>query len=1433
MRSSSSSSSRTNPLLQRHQLVTHLPNIPRALNRRQLREIDDAIRAWNTAMPAARNLGLLEAKGVRLLVLSGLMSASDLTNVLQVPVGPSVIVTRVGNRYINPSVPPYNRLFYATVYEMGNMGLALTKIASPAWQRTTGLEAFLPIAAALPYIARHPTITNQYLSNVARLSRQRLTRARQISSRAGQELVYIPRITIHIANQLHAIFQGGADESSERGSDPALRERQYEQRFVWRFVSARGDNPDSDTEDATDTNDTNHHRATFPIHAEHFDDLADSRSSTEQLEAELLPGSNCKRKQVLDFHKSVWELEYGPWRLKKQERNKCTIIALNEALDGKLKQRYVHQGHGHDWIRQVQIDYCGLEPNSMPGNYDIGFPVSELPDRFIEFGGLDKYPLGLQIMYMSRAGNYDPGSLKAVADKHLALLVQDGQHVCFVQNIYCQGEATSSQRFFFKSREERSERGLLFYDFETYPDNQLRIEGRHVVDDDTGEVTMVGGGMPLRDCICCCTYTLHKSSEVRHLTFRTIRREDGSYYTSGRQLLDWLKDPIATHNTLFDCYAHNGSGFDIYFLYTQLTDTEMDYFLDTKHSDLVRVRFNIIKMAYNGHVFLDSFKFLVCGLEKLCKSFLPKLEHMWKTTAVKFHDPLCGGVITDPLEGLPVITTTSTAMCFYGHDNDTPFDVFLEWVHDTSSAMSFGTVYEDYCRRDVDCLQMIWDIYRKTSANIAETYYHRLTRNVTSTRKSKLPSRDWFMAKLDPRKSLTLGMLQMQTLKAINAGNPKWKLANQACRGYTNEQREFLRSYKIGGMSCCLMPGIVDAKISCFDVCSLYPASQIHMATCGGKMQWIDMTLLLGTEAYETMDSKIRNCEIPFLGMVEDLRFKEFDEHGNVYPQDVELRPFLELDEDNLRYVRDTLGLPKNDRTYYSKRAILRRTMTSNIGLHYMTKRMDLESYNIVKGFIWPEWILGRDIFGLYVDVLSGIKQDQDKLKQAKDPACNPALRELAKLAINASTGKLGQELKNQRKTSILRHDEGQDEVHVIGPHKIPRTVTILDESMDESTDDLVTDDNGYNDVIVEKQDHGEEDEESDEDIDLSIHSDLDPFSDVAEYADEMQNKGEPHHHPNNANDEEQKMEEKPIAALKKRQKGAPMVVHLCFLYEHSKLQMMEYIRHSKYPQTYRDGSRKLLPIACIETDSIHLVDNHDCRAFQNRVMHEQATQPFEITLGDPYEKNMDCETINLFPHTRVHIIPKSLADHLGELVLEKVAHQGLYVGKKKYALRVVIPNDDEAGWQLKMSGLKLWHTLATGVKCDLLNFKHYVECIRRGVEARREYEEGVRQRTPSLEMDTWTYEQRKDEEDLLTRKRKFTQRPRMLTKQFRDQAIVQTVVEKSLVPYVNYMWYHGTAIVKPVHHWQSICAALESCLANESYATFHDFEFPSNLPAP
>ena len=365
-------------------------------------------------------------------------------------------------------------------------------------------------------------------------------------------------------------------------------------------------------------------------------------------------------------------------------------------------------------------------------------------------------------------------------------------------NHYCHVETMMSRDF--RSKDERTLRGTLAFDFET----------RNLDKYDT----VKSSGAKSRhmcDTIVKFVFRRYKSDKLEKMGFISNSKK-----TAARQFLDWLHEEHR-NGKYFTCLAHNGANFDFYLLVKEFTENEVT------HSTLSLRGTSIIHMQFCKHVFKDPCCFMPASLDYLCKSF--KIDDENKKLK-KFEIPIsrCSTEMT---------TLSNTEMCFYKpHLN---FEEFLQLQH---TEKTYWNLYEKYCENDCTALYEIWTKFRKAYEKIV----YELGDNSDTLLKQGYTLNS----------GNTIGSLS----KRLLVGLTKKSVAKKQYEKFFKEDKvltikddsnlrerfpkySFVSKFKRGGISHCHQNGRHDHQIASVDINSQYPASLVMMKIPCGESMWV------------------------------------------------------------------------------------------------------------------------------------------------------------------------------------------------------------------------------------------------------------------------------------------------------------------------------------------------------------------------------------------------------------------------------------------------------------------------------------------------------------------------------------------------------------------------------------------------------------------
>jgi len=234
--------------------------------------------------------------------------------------------------------------------------------------------------------------------------------------------------------------------------------------------------------------------------------------------------------------------------------------------------------------------------------------------------------------------------------------------------------------------------------------------------------------------------------------------------------------------------AHNGSGFDFFFIYKAIMDSEK--YRNLKMNSPVIKGSKILKIEWNNNVFTDTYNFLGAKLENLCRDF--DIEH------AKLSDFIINNE-----------KWTSMDICLYKNKSLT-VSQYYEWLDNNPD---INKAYLQYCEYDCISLIEIW------------TKFVELMERLVNKCFVKFQNKQAIFSKCAINKKPTLPSFANEIFKTFNAiAIENW--------GYINEAQALdnYAQYKetvVGGISHCAYPGRHNYALACLDVVSEYPACML------------------------------------------------------------------------------------------------------------------------------------------------------------------------------------------------------------------------------------------------------------------------------------------------------------------------------------------------------------------------------------------------------------------------------------------------------------------------------------------------------------------------------------------------------------------------------------------------------------------------------
>ena len=353
----------------------------------------------------------------------------------------------------------------------------------------------------------------------------------------------------------------------------------------------------------------------------------------------------------------------------------------------------------------------------------------------------------------------------------------------------------------------------------------------------------------------------------------------------------------------------------------------------------------IIGITYLNNYFKDSYCFLTSSLDELSSSF--KVDKS-KITSIELRGK----------------TMTSNELCFYR-----PELTFNEFMNLQHTDPEYWELYIKYCMYDCYALKEVWEKF----ADCINTMIQRID-----------PENKKMMVQCKLIQFMTIGSHSKQILNQTNKdGNGVLKYARQGIKTFMGitikydngkaisesidmEKYEFLCKFKRGGISHCNMMGTHINGIFSVDITSQYPSALIYGYCPTGKSFWITK--------------------------YDPTKYGFYHIKNLVFDPTYLFKPIAQTNpEMSLNW-----SCNKIDELYID-----------SYMLDYLNKNCGLISYEFVKGLVSSYQVKMDKLFGSYINTFYAEKQRQDVLKEQKDDAYNPALRESIKLYLNSLTGKL------------------------------------------------------------------------------------------------------------------------------------------------------------------------------------------------------------------------------------------------------------------------------------------------------------------------------------------------------------------------------------------------------------------------------------------
>ena len=336
-------------------------------------------------------------------------------------------------------------------------------------------------------------------------------------------------------------------------------------------------------------------------------------------------------------------------------------------------------------------------------------------------------------------------------------------------------------------KKQKTKRGYLFWDCETRENEEKKY------------LTTIAGKSVLvnriDDTITHVYYKKYKSDAWEKENF--VTKYGGK--SSVRQFVEFL---IAEQREgrSYNCFAHNGSRFDMFLFMASLTKDEK-----LKSSVILR-GLGIIKFELFNCEFKDTCCFLTASLDELCEDF--KIEQR-KLTKIEYDGKVY----------------TNTELCFYK-----PELTFKQFLSLEQEEPIYWELYNNYCLYDCISLSEIWTKFTNVINSLIESMNKEL------------------LKKCDVNRALTIGSFAKSLLIESNKLGNKSLYDDVKLFCDTQEKYNFLNKsyngvsthFKRGGISHCNKAGLHNECIVGYDIKSQYPASMVNMNIAIGESYFTD-----------------------------------------------------------------------------------------------------------------------------------------------------------------------------------------------------------------------------------------------------------------------------------------------------------------------------------------------------------------------------------------------------------------------------------------------------------------------------------------------------------------------------------------------------------------------------------------------------------------
>ena len=372
-----------------------------------------------------------------------------------------------------------------------------------------------------------------------------------------------------------------------------------------------------------------------------------------------------------------------------------------------------------------------------------------------------------------------------------------------------------------------------------------------------------------------------------------------------------------------------------------------------KSAEITKLGLRFASIRFAGHELTDSRLHLVSSLESLCGDY--KVETPKMTEFVVNGKKL-----------------TNTEMCFYK-----PELGFWEFMTLQQSEPEFWQLYQQYCEVDCISLYQIWKSYSDSMRQISEKMLSGDENGHTvEGGKHNIATR------------LTVGSGSMDLLEASMMKQNKTLCLRVKDFNDSIEKETFLRQFIRGGISHTGQAGAHHYQITDVDIASQYPAAMYHGRIPVGTSRFID-------------------------GELSKVQYRR-QWHGYVHMRNL---VFCESARKN-KFLATHLERDDGTRVLqWDTPNQISELFLDTVSINYYLDTGLLKSFDVVKALVSKQSIVGREVYGLYIDTLFTMKAQQDIYKADKNSKLyNPSLRSSIKLCLNSVGGKcVENKLKHER----------------------------------------------------------------------------------------------------------------------------------------------------------------------------------------------------------------------------------------------------------------------------------------------------------------------------------------------------------------------------------------------------------------------------------